>query len=140
MSGISFLNYFFLKAKHRRGTWWPVCTFHVDNLSYIWRSLLSKRFVSFLFKKLFEILLYGELSILSYLFHHLFWLCLQHVQVPGLGIEPVPQWRPESPQWQHQIFNCWELLFKHLLTSVWTSRIHFMLWVILQCYFIYFIL
>ena len=37
--------------------------------------------------------------------HSFFWPYLRHVEVPRLGIEPVPQQWPESLQWQCQILN-----------------------------------
>ena len=35
----------------------------------------------------------------------LFWLCLQHVEVPGPSIKPEPQQQPKLLQWQCQILN-----------------------------------
>ena len=35
----------------------------------------------------------------------LFWLWPEHAEVPGLGIKPMPQQRPERLQWQHRIHN-----------------------------------
>ena len=31
--------------------------------------------------------------------------CPWHAEVPGPGIEPMPQWRPKPLQWQHWILN-----------------------------------
>lgn len=45
------------------------------------------------------------LFLFAHLFACLFWLCLSHVEVFGLGFEPTPQQWPESLLWQHWIPN-----------------------------------
>ena len=34
-----------------------------------------------------------------------FWPYLQHMEVPGPGIEPMPQKQPKPPRWQHWLLN-----------------------------------
>ena len=46
----------------------------------------------------------------SFLFFLSFWLHLQHVEVPGTGVQPMPQLQPVPQLWQSRILNALRLM------------------------------
>ena len=56
-----------------------------------------------------------NIDYLKFMLKLFFWSCLQHIEIPGPGIKPVPQYQPKLLQWQHWILNT----LCHVGTSAW---------------------
>ena len=72
---------------------------------WFWFVSLMANNVKHHFMCLLAICIFSLGDCLFICFAHLFWPCLWHVEVPGPGIESMPQQLPELLQWQHQTLN-----------------------------------